>query len=205
MFDIFQKKIHKCPRSVNNFRTDHLYWDLFGFGVRNGALTSPDEEDHARVRNTWRNFDAVLCECFSRDDKDIPTPYIVLRLSLIFFKKKKNNNLLTGVTFIKKALHVYEETNKYGLIFIQTYAVHLHPRIMFSLRNTSGSCVLASQIHVFAEDFYWIRCSGTTDSHFRYGFLMNSAFWQYRFTCSLRISNEFCVLAVQIHVFAVDF
>ena len=57
-------------------------------------------------------------------------------------------------------------------------------------------------------------CSGTTDSRFRYGFLMissfwhprfmfslgfimNSAFWHNRFACSLRISNVFCVLTLK--------
>ena len=29
-----------------------------------------DEEEHARVRDTWWNFDAVECECFKQADKD---------------------------------------------------------------------------------------------------------------------------------------
>ena len=30
----------KCPRNVNNFRTDHLFWDVLGLLVLNGPLTS---------------------------------------------------------------------------------------------------------------------------------------------------------------------
>ena len=78
-------------------------------------------------------------------------------------------------------------------------------RFAFSLRISNELCVLAPQIRVFAEDFWWILRSGNADSCFRFGFPMNSAFWRTTFAFSLGISNEFCVLVLQIQVFAKDF
>ena len=43
------------------------------------------------------------------------------------------------------------------------------------------------------------------DSYFRCGLLMNYAYGHHRFEFSLEISNELCVAAPQIQVFADDF
>jgi hypothetical protein len=48
------------------------------------------------------------------------------------------------------------------------------------------------------------RWSGTPDSCFHWGSIVNSAFWQSRFAFSLWIYSELCVLAFRIRVFTED-
>ena len=80
----------------------------------------------------------------------------------------------------------------------------LHPRFVFSPRIYNEFCDLAPQIRVFTEDPKWIQRSVTPDSRFHCRSIMNSAFWHPRLAFSLRIYNEFCVLAPQIRVFTSD-
>ena len=56
----------------------------------------------------------------------------------------------------------------------------------------------------FAVELFRIPRSGIPDWRFHCGYIQNSAFWHPRLAFTLRIYNEFCVLALQIRVFNAD-